>query len=126
MKPSNQDEIRLVRMTTIDDAYQFFVKVEEKINRIFERKQRGRDSDGNTGRRSYGGQNEDQKKYEKSISSLNHKGDNDYLPSIKIMVTEEEEVCLYEGLEEKAFTEHIFNVKKKDIKHMSVCKIKEG
>lgn len=62
LKLSIQEELGLVRMSTIEGEYQFSLKVEEKLNRRFEGKQRGGGHGGNTNGWSYGSQNEDQNK----------------------------------------------------------------
>lgn len=110
-------------MSTIEDAYQFALKVEEKLNRRFERKQSGRGRGGKTSGWSYGGRNEDQKKNDDSSSS--HKG-GEIIPIvlvIKIMEIKEEED---EDREEEAFVEHVSNVGEKDIEPMRVPNTKGG
>lgn len=74
LKPSIQEELSLVRMAIIEDAYQFSLKIEENLNRRFESNQRGRGHGGRTGGRSYGGRNEDQKKNEEFGSNQNQRG----------------------------------------------------
>lgn len=42
LRPSIQEEPSLVRMANIEEAYQFALKVEEKLNKIFEGKKKGK------------------------------------------------------------------------------------
>jgi hypothetical protein len=64
LKSSIQEELSIVRMSTIEDAYQFTLKVEEKLNKRFELKKRGGGHGGKTSGWSYGVHSEDQKKGE--------------------------------------------------------------
>ena len=41
LQPSIQEELSLVRMTSVEEAYQFSLQVEEKLKKIFEGMQRG-------------------------------------------------------------------------------------
>ena len=52
----------MVRMTSVEEAYQFVVRVEEKLNKRFEGRQRGCSQEGRGSDRSFGGQNENHKK----------------------------------------------------------------
>ncbi|XP_059070527.1 uncharacterized protein LOC131860169 [Cryptomeria japonica] len=65
LKPSIQEELSLVRMSTIEDAYQFSLKVEEKVNMRFESKKNGKGRGG---------------KIDDSNSSQNQRGNNSYHP----------------------------------------------
>jgi hypothetical protein len=123
LKPSIQEDLSLVRMSTIEDAYQFSLKVEENLNIKFENKQRGGSRGGKTSGWSYGGHNEDQNKDERSRPKreITH-----IVLMIKIMETKEEEEDMGEDLEEEAFVELFSNVEKKDIEPTSVLNIKEG
>lgn len=59
LRPSIQEELSLVKMVNIEEAYRFSLKVEEKLNKRFEGKQKGK-SQGRRGiGRSFGDQNED-------------------------------------------------------------------
>ena len=49
-------------MTSIEEAYQFALRVEEKLNKKYEGRKRGRGQGGRGGNRSTRGQNETQKK----------------------------------------------------------------
>ena len=42
LQPSIQEELSLVRMTTIEEAYQLSLQVDEKLNKRFEGRKRGR------------------------------------------------------------------------------------
>ena len=63
-------------MNSIEEAYQFSLKVEEKLNKKFESRQNGRGRGGRSGGRSYGGRNEDPKKKDEASSSQNQRGNN--------------------------------------------------
>ena len=76
LRPSIQEELNLVRMNSIEEAYQFALKVEEKLNKKFESRQNGRGRGGRSGGRSYGGRNEDPKKKDEASSSQNQRGNN--------------------------------------------------
>ena len=62
--PSIQEELSLVRMTSIEKAYQFVLRVEEKLNKKIDGRQRRCNQGGRGGGRSFGGQNKNQKKNE--------------------------------------------------------------
>ena len=64
LQPNIQKELSLVRMTSIEEAYQFSLRVEEKLNKKYEGRQRGCSQGERGGNRSTGGQNETQKKNE--------------------------------------------------------------
>ena len=65
LRPSIQEELSLVRITSIKEAYQFSLKIEEKLNKKYDNKNNGRGCGGRSRGWSYGGQNDDQKrKYE--------------------------------------------------------------
>ena len=49
-------------MINIEEAYKFSLRVEEKLNKKFDRKKRGHNQGGRGGGRSFGGRNEDLKK----------------------------------------------------------------
>jgi hypothetical protein len=55
LKLSIQEELSMIIISTIEDAYQFSLKAEEKLNKRFESKQRGGGCGGKTSRQSYGG-----------------------------------------------------------------------
>lgn len=64
-------------MSNIEEAYQFFQRVEEKLSKKFDNKNSGRGRGGRFGGRSYGGYNDDQKNKDEAISSnQNQKGNN--------------------------------------------------
>ena len=42
LRPSIQEELSLVRITSIEEAYQFSLKVEEKLNKKYDNKNSGR------------------------------------------------------------------------------------
>ena len=54
---------------SIEEAYQFSLKVEEKLNKKYDNKKSGRGRDGRSGGWSYGGQNDNQKKKDEARSS---------------------------------------------------------
>ena len=58
-------------MTSVEEAYQFALRVEEKLNKRFEGRKRGRGQGGRGGGRSSGGRNETQKKNEDVGTSRN-------------------------------------------------------
>lgn len=49
LRPSIQEELLTVQMTTIGDAYQMALKIEEKLNKRYEGKQNNRNQGGKTG-----------------------------------------------------------------------------
>ena len=53
---------------SIEEAYQFALKVEEKLNK-YDNKNSVRGRSGRSGKRSYGGRNDDQKNKDKARSS---------------------------------------------------------
>ena len=55
LRPSIQEELSLVRMTSVEKAYQFTLQVEEKLNKRFEGRKRGRGQGGRGSGRSFGG-----------------------------------------------------------------------
>ena len=71
LRPSIQGELKLVRMNSIEEAYQFALKVEEKLNKKFKSRQNRRGHGGRSAGRSYGGLNEDLKKKDEPSSSQN-------------------------------------------------------
>ena len=64
LRPSIQEELNLVRMTNIEEAYQFSLRVEEKLNKKFEGRQRGHGQGERGSSRSSGSRYETQKKNE--------------------------------------------------------------
>ena len=71
------DELSLVWMSSIEEAYQFSLKVEEKVSKKFDNKNSGRGRGGRTSIWSYGGHNDDQKNKDEAISSnQNQRGNN--------------------------------------------------
>ena len=54
---------------SIEEAYQFALKVEEKLNKKYDNKNSGRGHGGRSGRWSYGGQDDDQKNKDEAVSS---------------------------------------------------------
>ena len=56
-------------MNSIEKAYQFYLRVEEKLSKKFDNKNSGRGCGGRSSRRSYGGYNDDQKKKDEARSS---------------------------------------------------------
>ena len=52
LRPSIQEELSLVRMTSIEEAYQFSLRVKEKLNKKYEGRQRGCGQGGRGGSRS--------------------------------------------------------------------------
>ena len=71
LRPNIQEELSLVRMTSVEEAYQFALRVEEKLNKKFEGRQRGHSQGGRGSGRSSGGHNETQKKNEDVGTSRN-------------------------------------------------------
>ena len=70
LRSSIQEELSLVQIMSIKEAYQFSLKVEEKLNKKYDNKNSGRG-------RSHGGRNDDKKsKDEAGSSSQNHRGNN--------------------------------------------------
>ena len=63
LRPSIQEELSLVQIMSIEEAYQFALKVEKKLNKKYDNKNIGRGHDGRFGGWSYGGQNDNQKNY---------------------------------------------------------------
>ena len=61
LRPSIQEELILVRMTSIQEAYQFALQVEKKLNKKYEGRKRGHGQGERGGSRSTRGQNETQK-----------------------------------------------------------------
>ena len=61
LRPSIQDELGLVWMNSIEKAYQFSLKVEEKLSKKFDNKNSGRGHGGRSGGWPYGRCNDDQK-----------------------------------------------------------------
>lgn len=53
LRPSIQEELCLVRMTSIEETYQFALRVEEKINKKFDGKKRGYGQGGRDSGRSF-------------------------------------------------------------------------
>ena len=77
LRPSIQEELSLVRIMSIEEAYQFALKVEEKLNKKYDHKNSGRGRGGRSGGRSHGGRNDEQKnKDEAGSSSQNQRGNN--------------------------------------------------
>ena len=64
-----QDEMSLVWMNNIEEAYQLSLRVEEKLSKKFDNKNSRRGHSGRSGKWSYGGHNDDQKKKDEAISS---------------------------------------------------------
>ena len=54
---------------SIEEAYRFSLKVEEKLNKKYDNKKNGRGHGGRSGIKSYGGQNDDQKNKDEAGSS---------------------------------------------------------
>ena len=54
---------------SIEEAYQFALKVEEKLNKKYDNKNSGRGCSGKSGGQSYGGWNDDQKNKDEAGSS---------------------------------------------------------
>ena len=59
LRPSIQDKMSPVWMNSIKEAYQFFLRVEEKLRKKFDNKNSGRGHGGRFGRQSYGGCKDD-------------------------------------------------------------------
>ena len=55
LRPSIQEELSLVRIMSIEEAYQFSLKVEEKLNKKYDNKNSGRGRGGRSGGRSHVG-----------------------------------------------------------------------
>ena len=73
LRPSIQEELSLVRMMSVEEAYQFSLRVEEKLNKRFEGRKRGNSQGGRGSGRSFGSQNETQKKNEDVGTSRNQR-----------------------------------------------------
>ena len=80
-----RSELSLVRMTSVEEAYQFALRVEEKLKKRFEGRQRGCGQGGRGGSRSTRGQNETKKKNEDVATSryqrnegFNHSHDQNF------------------------------------------------
>ena len=69
LRLSIQEDLSLVRMTSIEEAYQFSLQVEKKLNKKFDGRQRGHGQGGRGGSRSSGGRNKAQKKNEDVCTS---------------------------------------------------------
>ena len=69
LRLSIQDELSLVWMNNIEEAYQFSLRVEEKPNKKFDNKNNGRGHGKRSGEWSYGGHNDDQKNKDEARSS---------------------------------------------------------
>ena len=69
LRPSIQEELSLVRIMSIEEAYQFALKVEEKLNKKYDHKNSGRGRGGRSGGRFHGGRNDDQKNKDEARSS---------------------------------------------------------
>ena len=65
----------MVRMTSVEEAYQFALQVEEKLNKRFEGRQRGHSQGLRGGSKSSGSQNETQKKNEDVGTSRNQRNE---------------------------------------------------
>ena len=85
LRPSIQEELSLVRMKSVEEAYQFALRVEEKINKKFEGRQRGHGQGERGSSRSFGGKSENQKKNEdvgtgrnQRNESFNHSRDQNF------------------------------------------------
>ena len=77
LRPSIQEELSLVQIMSIVEAYQFVLKVEEKLNKIYDNKNSGRGCSGRSGGQSHGGRNDDQNnKDDARSSSQNQRGNN--------------------------------------------------
>ena len=50
LRPSIQEELSLVQINSIKEAYQFSLKVEEKLNKKYDNKNNGRGCSGRSGR----------------------------------------------------------------------------
>ena len=55
LRPSIQEELSLVQIMSIEEAYQFSLKVEEKLNKKYDNKNSGRGHGGRSGGQSHGG-----------------------------------------------------------------------
>ena len=116
----------MVQIMSIDEAYQFALKVEEKLNKKYDNKNSGRGCGGRSSGWSYGGRNDDQKNKDKArSSSQNQRGNNSNHFHDKIIEIKEEEE---EGkeLEEEASMEIVSISMKKGIEHLNVLSTKEG
>lgn len=114
-------------MVGIEEAYQFCLEIEQKLNKRFEEKKKGKAQGGTGGGKYFGSRNGDQKKNDEVGPSQNRRGDNFYYPYDHMMnKEEEEEEGLYKGLGEVVLEELISNVVKKGIETMSVHNMKEG
>ena len=71
LRPSIQDELSLVRMASIKEAYQFSLRVEEKLSKKYGKKNIRRGHYGRSRRWSYGGWNDDQKNKDEASGSKN-------------------------------------------------------
>ena len=111
---------------SIEEAYQFSVKVDENLNKKYDNKNSGRGHGGRSNGWSYGGQNDDKKnKDEARSSSQNEMGNTQIISMIRIIEIREEEE---EGkeLEEDASVEIVSIAMKKGIEHLNVLSAKEG
>ena len=68
LRPIIQYDLSLVWMRSIKEAYQFSLRVEEKLRKKFDNKKSGRGRGGRSVGRSYGGRNDDQKKKDEALS----------------------------------------------------------
>ena len=56
-------------MNSIEEAYHFFLKIKEKLNKKFDNKNNRRGHGGRSGKLYYGGCNDDQKNKDEGVSS---------------------------------------------------------
>lgn len=113
-------------MTNIEEAYQLTLKVEEKLNKIFEGNRKGK-AQGNTGGvKSFGSRNEDWNKNDEASKAKIKRVIIFITPTIKTMVNneKEEEEGLDKGLREEVLKEPICNVEKNGIKPLNVYNTK--
>ena len=69
LRLSIHEELSLVWIMSIKEAYQFALKVEEKLNKKYDKKNSQRVCDGRSSGRSYGDRNDDQKNKDEAGSS---------------------------------------------------------
>ena len=69
LRPSIQFGLSLVQMNSIEEAYQFFLRFEEKLSKKFDNKNSGRGRGGRSGGWSYGGCNDDKKNKDEARSN---------------------------------------------------------
>lgn len=69
LRSSIQEEMTLIRVLTMEDSYQIALKIEERLNKKFENKQKGKGRGGKVGGRTYKSEENKQKGYKNEEGS---------------------------------------------------------